>query len=212
MSFEISNPSQPSDFAELGRLMAQGFPSKCRHVGMNQANATNFWEKRWIEVNPECIGVVRDPTDSSKLLGMIVSKFHHSKLEYNSVPNPTSFYTSAKKVGFSLLQRIRVSKLQPLFMEQPSKDECYIVIICVSDSARGKGIGKALMEWAETLARAHKCKKMSLHVEATNRARHLYQRSGFRRSIIWPLHLLLDPICCVPVTGKLAFHFMKKSL
>jgi ribosomal protein S18 acetylase RimI-like enzyme len=211
--YEVVHPKpESSDFAEMGRLMADGFPSKCRHVGMNPDQATKFWEQRWLETNPETIGVIRDPCDPEALLGMIVLKFHSSKLRYNSVESPKHFFGTGRKVGFSMLLRLRVSKVETMFSQVPGKHECYVVIISVSSSARGKGVGESLMKWADQQARALDCRKMTLHVEARNRAIRLYRREGFRRPLVWQVTLPMAWLCCLPISGTLGYFFMVKRL
>ncbi|WPT18131.1 hypothetical protein PSENEW3_00006133 [Picochlorum sp. SENEW3] len=212
MPFDVVHPNHPRDFAEMGQLMAEGFPAKCRHVGMSQERAKAVWEQIWLEVNPACIGVVRDPQNEGKLAGMIVIKFHPSKEPYYAVDNPKSFFGAAGKVKFPVCLRLRVSKIETMFSQAPWKKECYVVIISVSKEARGRGVGQALMAWAEEQARAHSCRKMTLHVEATNRAIHLYQREGFRRPILWMLLCITSPLVCLPISGTLGFWYMVKRL
>jgi len=165
-----------------------------------------------VETNPETIGVVRDPSDPERLLGMIVLKFHRSKLKYNSVASPKSFFGTGRKVGFPMLSRLRVSKIETMFSSMPGRRECYVVIISVSSSARGKGVGESLMKWADQQARALHCRKVTLHVEATNKAIHLYSREGFRRPLVWQITLPMQWLFCLPISGTLGYFFMEKRL
>lgn len=68
-------------------------------------------------------------------------------------------------------------------------DDLYISNISVAEDQRGKGIGTALLDLAQTRARMKKCGRMTLHVSITNpRARQLYERYGFRiisRQVLW---------------------------
>lgn len=57
--------------------------------------------------------------------------------------------------------------------------ECYVEQIGVAAAARGKGIGKVLLSWAETMARERNCTYMTLAVLNGNPARRLYERFGF---------------------------------
>lgn len=50
-----------------------------------------------------------------------------------------------------------------------------LVYIAVHEKTRGKGVGKALMEKAITLAEGD----IALHVEPDNPAKRLYERLGF---------------------------------
>lgn len=51
--------------------------------------------------------------------------------------------------------------------------------LCVSPAARGQGVGTALLEAVDNLARQYGCACVTLEVRADNRARNLYLRHGF---------------------------------
>lgn len=57
--------------------------------------------------------------------------------------------------------------------------EAYIEQVGVAAAARGKGIGKALLQWAETLATDRKSSVLTLTVLHGNPALRLYERFGF---------------------------------
>eukprot|EP00908_Phaeocystis_cordata_P002444 Transcript_12652.p1 GENE.Transcript_12652~~Transcript_12652.p1 ORF type:complete len:231 (-),score=62.86 Transcript_12652:103-795(-) len=57
--------------------------------------------------------------------------------------------------------------------------ETYVEQICVTSAARGKGIGRLLLQWAEEQARAANSTFMTLSVLNGNPARRLYERFGF---------------------------------
>ena len=68
-------------------------------------------------------------------------------------------------------------------------DEYYIDTICVSKSARGKGIGTQLLMFAEQQARNLGYKKLSLNVELGKvQARKLYERQGFVVTEPWSIN------------------------
>jgi ribosomal protein S18 acetylase RimI-like enzyme len=54
------------------------------------------------------------------------------------------------------------------------------IALAVSESHRGSGVGGRLLTELEEAARAAGFRRLSLSVEATNRARHLYERAGYR--------------------------------
>lgn len=58
--------------------------------------------------------------------------------------------------------------------------ETYIEQIGVGAAARGKGIGKLLLQWAEDQAREHHHTTLTLSVLNGNPARRLYERFGFQ--------------------------------
>ncbi|CAH1233464.1 Hypp751 [Branchiostoma lanceolatum] len=57
--------------------------------------------------------------------------------------------------------------------------ECYVDTVGVDADYRGKGIGKALMERADSEARQRGCTSVFLWVKQSNRAVRLYERQGF---------------------------------
>ena len=58
--------------------------------------------------------------------------------------------------------------------------ETYIEQVGVAAVARGQGIGRRLLQWAEAQARARDCTTLTLAVLNGNPARRLYERIGFR--------------------------------
>ena len=57
--------------------------------------------------------------------------------------------------------------------------EAYVEQISVAVAARGKGVGRMLLQWAEAKAREHQCTILTLAVLNGNPARRLYERFGF---------------------------------
>ncbi|MEK4227944.1 GNAT family N-acetyltransferase [Solibacillus sp. FSL H8-0538] len=67
-------------------------------------------------------------------------------------------------------------------------DEYYIDTVCVTETARGLGIGTQLLAFAEETARAKGYKKLSLNVEPEkDKARRLYERIGFAVTEPWTI-------------------------
>jgi len=76
-----------------------------------------------------------------------------------------------------LLPRLRSrQRVQPV----PPPDSYYIAEIDVDAAYRNKGIGSALLDYAEAEARAAGHRLMSLTTSTANPARRLYERHGFR--------------------------------
>ncbi len=82
----------------------------------------------------------------------------------------------------------------PLNIHTCTPDEMYIETVAVSASARGKGIGKMLLEWCEQKARSYteettssispsreRIQVLTLEVLLGNRAVGLYERYGFEQ-------------------------------
>ncbi|MGN7479140.1 GNAT family N-acetyltransferase [Solibacillus silvestris] len=79
-------------------------------------------------------------------------------------------------------------------------DEYYIDTICVSEKARGLGIGTMLLQFAEQQGRQLGYDKISLNVELEKvDARRLYERMGYHTKESWTI--INEP-----------FHHMVKSL
>jgi len=69
-----------------------------------------------------------------------------------------------------------------LTMEEGKKDEFHVGSIALLPESRGLGIGKQLLQKAETLAKEASFSKISLTVREDNpKARQLYERIGYRR-------------------------------
>merc|ERR1711976_771876 len=64
--------------------------------------------------------------------------------------------------------------------ESVPRKACYIDHIAVDERFRGKGVGKVLMQRADYEAKRNGCSKIYLAVAASNRAKNLYERQGFR--------------------------------
>ena len=62
-------------------------------------------------------------------------------------------------------------------------DFCRITYFCVSDAARGSGVGRALEEAAEALARARGCDRIEVHCHQRRTDAHrFYYRQGYEES------------------------------
>lgn len=58
--------------------------------------------------------------------------------------------------------------------------ECYIKQVAVTEEFREKGVGKALLDQADSEARRHGCTTLSLMVPSNTWAAQLYDRHGYR--------------------------------
>lgn len=62
---------------------------------------------------------------------------------------------------------------------------CHVADLAVASGHDGRGIGRALLAHAETWARQHRCKLLTLAVFPGNtRARALYERTGFAADLL----------------------------
>ncbi len=74
-------------------------------------------------------------------------------------------------------------------------EEVYIRSMAVSPSARGKGIGRKLLDRTEAFAISNRCKRLFLSTTPfLSRAINLYERFGFRRNPEGPANLFGTPL------------------
>ena len=111
---------------------------------------------------------------------------------FNNPETPVFVYDKAGTVlgyAFCALQRQDSGSLQPL-------TTLYIDDICVDESSRGKGIGKALFEYVRTFALERGCYNITLHVwECNPGARAFYESLGLS-----PQYTSMETICQWPRT------------
>jgi len=106
---------------------------------------------------------------------------------FNNPETPVFVYEEAGVVlgyAFCALQRQDSGSLQPL-------TTLYIDDICVDESSRGKGIGKALFEYVRAFALERECYNITLHVwECNPGARAFYESLGLS-----PQYTSMETIC-----------------
>lgn len=113
----------------------------------------------------------------------------------------------------------------PCDLHKAKVGEAYVYILAVDSEARGSGVGTALMNWAEGVAKQRDCTYMSLEVVYGNPARGLYERKGYvvqptsLSTFLWTVPViccLIGPLICP--SGSPSYcdygrcHFMKKPL
>ena len=82
--------------------------------------------------------------------------------------------------GVGPLHTLKATVGLMLLHEATVRDTAYLENIAVAAGFRSRGIGWRLLESAEGWAQARGRRSLSLHVAASNPARHLYERFGFR--------------------------------
>lgn len=82
-------------------------------------------------------------------------------------------------------ERVGFIHLQTMKDYFSAAQNCHISDIAVADGEDGKGVGSALLAYAERWAREHRCKHVQLAVfPANRRAIELYERSGFGVEVV----------------------------
>merc|ERR1712129_674712 len=90
--------------------------------------------------------------------------------------------TDGSVIGYCALQcqgEVANLSLPEWMRHKLQTGEAYLEQIGVSEKARGKGVGKKLMRWAEDTARSLGAQFISLEVMSTNPAKALYEREGY---------------------------------
>jgi ribosomal protein S18 acetylase RimI-like enzyme len=202
-----STPNKESYITQIVTLIEQGFQSKFAHVGLSTEETIELL-KGSFEV---------DAGDPYHQYGLV--------LEGSQVLGVCHLYlpTGPKKAhDFSPLwaqypwyRRIRISKLQVLLDNasiELKPSEAYVSMIVVSELARGKGVGKQLLDWADKKAKDLGFSAITLFVASSNRAKALYERQGYvedkKRSITG---LIAGSVVYV-LMGESGSYFMVKQL
>lgn len=85
--------------------------------------------------------------------------------------------TSGERVGFLHLQTVTDSFT--------GHQNCHISDLAVARAHDGKGIGQALLKYAERFAKDHRCERVQLHVFPGNeRARAIYEKAGYGLDVL----------------------------
>jgi ribosomal protein S18 acetylase RimI-like enzyme len=103
---------------------------------------------------------------------------------------------------------VRLARRQPLYgsLVEAEAGEYYVSNLAVDPELQGQGIGAALLELADRLARQQGLGKCSLIVTYDNPARRLYERSGYRLERSFPIE---HPVLA---HGSGGYHRMVKDL
>ena len=97
------------------------------------------------------------------------------------IDDPNTVYLLAGDAGFAQL-RFRLSAWTGV-------EDCWLEDVFVRESARGTGLGRALVEKALAVARERGCKRVELDVQSDNvGARALYTSVGFSDTPKGPVH------------------------
>eukprot|EP00039_Didymoeca_costata_P031096 m.33096 g.33096 ORF g.33096 m.33096 type:complete len:231 (+) comp8487_c0_seq2:191-883(+) len=165
--------------------------------------------KRYWPIYSQQVGIYK--TQDGRVLGAIIVKLHDQPAD---------------------------PSLPPCMKHNCTQGECYVEQIGVSADARGRGVGKKLMEWADSFAVQKNCNRLAnklfihsftfshmkichmlcsiritLAVSRSNRAIRLYERQGYVNK--GDSCGSCGPVCCVVwqcFIGEPGFNFMEKPL
>ena len=103
-------------------------------------------------------------------------------------------------LGFVMLAAYPMNDRHGLHTNKPG--EAYVEMIGVAAAARGKGIGKALLGWAQAKAREGGCTELSLTVLNGNPAIRLYERFGFKAVETDEVDKCCNACCTLCLVGR----------
>jgi ribosomal protein S18 acetylase RimI-like enzyme len=125
--------------------------------------AADNWRRSQIAMEgPEPVGVIQTGSSSMKLTPQIV-------LAALRALGPGALL----RLPWRLRLERRVSPMNP-------PDAFIVAELHVAPASRGRGIGQAMLEHAESEAREGGYRRLALHTLTNNPARRLYERFGFR--------------------------------
>ncbi len=86
----------------------------------------------------------------------------------------------------------------PCEIHKVQAGEAYVLILAVDDGYRGMGVGSALLDWADKVAKERGCTFISLEAIWGNPAIGLYERKGYveKKAPLWKEIACFLPICC----------------
>ncbi|XP_072044642.1 uncharacterized protein [Amphiura filiformis] len=193
----------PTDAEFAGRLLVEAFrgkfahnvtehklPATARYMAANNRGQTPAFYQRTLVAELEGMPV-----------GLMQLKFHGDKYlntaDDDMLTSELGCWRTFRFACFSLITD-----------EDVKKGKCYVDHICVDDRARGRGVGKLLLDRADYEARQRQCHTIYLGVLTTNRAMRLYERQGYHVTSTSSMCGCL--YCCIGPPGKI--YHMEKPL
>jgi ribosomal protein S18 acetylase RimI-like enzyme len=188
-------------------IIEQGFRGKFRHVGLTTEETIQILSAMTQNESSSVNKKFGLYLESDRVLGVCI-------LYLPTGPKRSESF-SQYWAHYPFYRRIRTSKLQVILDNSSvhlKKSEAYVSMIAVSEQARGKGVGKKLLDWADHTAKHLGFSAITLFVVASNPAKSLYERQGYvedkKRSetgyIVGPIVYFL--------MGEIGSYFMVKSL
>lgn len=167
--------AKPGHYKEIIRIFNEAFQKKFNYITNNlkkQKEIVHDFNLLDLEKNRNIFVA----ENSTGVQGVLILKIPKLKKRI-SKPNITLFNIIEK---YGIRELIRGLFMNTLFEYKTPENEVYVESLAVSSKARGLGIGSALLEFAEVMARHKKCQTISLQVMKENTgAKRLYERWGY---------------------------------
>lgn len=107
---------------------------------------------------------------------------------------------------------VSMRELPECFHPSPPQGTCHLEQIAVYESARGNGVGKKLMSWADEKARERGCTTIVLEVIGRNtHAKLIYEKAGYVVSNSACRRCMFCPVVCCLMRTPIVYE-MKKAL
>lgn len=194
----------PEDTSFAGTLIVEGFRDKYVH-----ATGEESIEKCYRVLSKEHQGHPSEFYERTFVAEYEGKKVGIMTLAYHGDPKPS--LNSEDLTEFGCCSSFRLTSLFDFTKASAEipPNYCYLDHICVDASVRGKGIGKILLNLADSEGRRKNCTDIFLWATSTNRALNLYKRHGYE--IVEESSCCWD--CCLWCTmGERSFVKMVKHL
>jgi len=171
-------PFDKSDYSKISEIIAHSFKSKFLHLSnLSLESLISFMSDAVLLENTEQEGYWVAEY-KNVVQGVMKLSWHNKKRV-----KVTKILTFKELVGkYGLFNVIKLNLSMLLLNENPGEGDCYIEHIAVAESARGLGIGRALMNKAKMDAfEMDHFDRMTLYVANNNEgAITLYERLGYQ--------------------------------
>ncbi|MCP4538541.1 MAG: GNAT family N-acetyltransferase [Chloroflexi bacterium] len=172
----VVRPATVQDMPRVGDILAQGFGDKFGIVFGRRVNRAPRvlaqLERLKLERGLSTFFVAEAD-------GRVVGVIELSGRREHWTDSWRQIRTLWRKIGLLYTLRAVVGFLLLYEADPGDENTVYVSQIAVAHAFRGCGVGRKLLMRAESWGRARGQQNLALHVAATNRARHLYERFGF---------------------------------
>jgi len=175
----VVRPATVEDMPRVGEMLVEGFSAKFGAVFGRRVDRAPRVMAQIEQLRLErglCALFVAE--GDGQVAGVLDLSGRHERL--NDLGRQLQIMLREVGPWYTLRAIVGLALLHTDFPGNEDEDTAYVSDIAVGVGFRGRGIGWRLLESAEAYARAGGKKSLSLHVAATNPARRLYERFGFR--------------------------------
>jgi len=175
----VVRPATAGDMPRVGHILAEGFGGKFRRIFGRRADRVPVILARMERLGLERgLSVLLVAEVSGVVVGVVELLQRRERLrelweQFRIILQEVGLFSTLRSViGITLLHSDVATGL--------TNGLAYISSLAVTAEYRGRGVGSTLLRGVERWAASWGKRGLSLHVAASNPARHLYERLGFR--------------------------------